>query len=179
MDIRLNKKTGFKSKSPIVTVWTDEGEPFYIIKRKGTEILFNLPKGNYIIECDFEILKSPVNYKLPKLPKYERNITFPNFIEIVFCTNPNKCSIDLERGLVMCDFSIKNKTRAEQTFVMFHELGHYYYKTESHCDLFASYHMLKQGFNPSQLYFSVNGCLSDNSIDRKNHVLNFAKKVKK
>ena len=69
MDIRLNKKTGFKSKSPIVTVWTDEGEPFYIIKRKGTEILFNLPKGNYIIECDFEILKSPVNYKLPKLPK--------------------------------------------------------------------------------------------------------------
>ena len=77
------------------------------------------------------------------------------------------------------DFSIKNKTRAEQTFVMFHELGHYYYKTESHCDLFASYHMLKQGFNPSQLYFSVNGCLSDNSIDRKNHVLNFAKKVKK
>ena len=82
MIVRLDKKTGFRSKSPIVTVWTDAGEPFYIIERKGTDILFNLPKGNYLIECDFEKLKSPVNYKLPKLPKYyfneirERDIAF-------------------------------------------------------------------------------------------------------
>lgn len=179
MIFSLDKKTGFKSIADRVTVWTVDGEPFYIQTKKSNEIYFNLPKGDYIIECDVVRLKKPINFTLPKLPKYERNIKFPNKIEIVFCTNPNKCSIDLERGLIMCDFSIKQKNKAEQTFVLFHELGHYYYKTESFCDLFASLHMLKQGFNPSQLYFSVNGCLSDHSIDRKENVLNFSKKIKK
>jgi len=38
---------------------------------------------------------------------------------------------------------------------MYHELGHCFYQTESKCDLFAAYHLIKKGYNPSQLAMSI------------------------
>jgi hypothetical protein len=181
MIYNLPTKTGFRSMAPIVAVYTKDYEPFYIKNRVGQDyIYFNLPKGEYIIESTVERLSKPVNYKLPPLPKYERVIKKPKKdIDIYFVTNPNKCSIDLVKGIIYCDLSIKAKSSAEQMFVLYHELGHYYYKTESYCDIYASRELIKLGFNPSQLYFSVNGCLSDRSSERKEAIYNFAKKIKK
>jgi hypothetical protein len=179
MIYNLKGKTGFRSKADIVAVYTTDYEPFYVMKKKGECTYFNLPKGDYIIEVEVERLAKPNKFALPPLPKNERNIKRPREVKIVFGNNPNKCSIDLERGLIICDWSIKAKGRAEQIFVIYHEFGHYYYKTESSCDKYASRRMIEEGFNPSQTVFSVNGCLSDRSHQRKNEVYNFAKQVKR
>lgn len=175
----LKGKTGFRSKAPLVAVYTTDFEPFYVMKKKGEYTYFNLPKGEYIIEVEVERLTSPNYFAVPPLPKYERNIKRPNEIKIIFATNPNKCSIDLQKGVIICDHSIRAKGRAEQTFVIYHEFGHYFYKTESSCDKFATRKMIEEGFNPSQTVFSVNGCLSERSQERKNEIYNFAKKVKR
>lgn len=179
MIYRLDKKTGFKSSAPIIAVYTEDYEPFYIFKNKGREVFFNLPSGNYVIDIAVTKLNKPISYKKPKLPKYERNIKRPKSIDIYFTNNPNKCSIDLEKGIILCDHAIKLKSRAEQLFIMLHELAHYHYKTEAFCDLEASANMLELGYNPSQLYFSINGCLSDRSEDRKDIIYNFAKNIKR
>ena len=179
MIYNLKGKTGFRSKAPLVAVYTTDFEPFYVMQKKGEYTYFNLPKGDYIIEVEVERLPSPNKFALPPLPKFERNIKRPKEVKIVFGTNPNKCSIDLERGIIICDWSIKAKGRAEQSFVIYHEFGHYFYKTESSCDKFASRKMIEEGFNPSQTVFSVNGCLSERSHKRKSEVYNFAKKVKR
>lgn len=179
MIYKLEGKTGFRSKSPIVAVYTTDFEPFYIMNKKAEYTYFNLPKGEYIIEVEVERLTKPNKFALPPLPKFERNIKQPNEIKIIFGKNPNKCSIDLERGIIICDWSIKAKGRAEQTFVLYHEFGHYFYKNESSCDKFATRKMIEEGFNPSQTVFSVNGCLSERSHERKNEVYNFAKQIKR
>ena len=179
MIYNLKGKTGFRSKAPLVAVYTTDFEPFYVMQKKGEYTYFNLPKGDYIIEVEVERLPSPNKFALPPLPKFERNIKRPKEVKIIFGTNLNKCSIDLERGIIICDWSIKAKGRAEQSFVIYHEFGHYFYKTESSCDKFASRKMIEEGFNPSQTVFSVNGCLSERSHKRKSEVYNFAKKVKR
>lgn len=175
----LKGKTGFRSKAPLVAVYTTDFEPFYVMNKKGEYTYFNLPKGEYIIEVEVERLTSPNYFAVPPLPKFERNIKRPKDIKIIFGTNPNKCSIDLEKGVIICDWSIKAKGRAEQTFVIYHEFGHYFYKTESSCDKYATRRMIQEGYNPSQTVFSVNGCLSDKSHGRKSEVYNFAKSSKR
>ena len=179
MIYNLERKTGFRSKSPLVAVYTTEYEPFYVKEKKGEYTYFNLPKGEYIIEVEVERLVKPNKFDLPPLPKFERKIKRPNEVKIIFGKNPNKCSIDLEAGVIICDWTIKAKGRAEQTFVIYHEFGHYFYKTESSCDKYATRRMIEEGFNPSQTVFSVNGCLSERSHQRKSEVYNFAKKVKR
>jgi len=179
MTYKLKEKTGFRSKANTVAVYTTDYEPFYVMQRKGDYVYFNLPKGEYIIEVEVEKLKKPVNFQLPPLPPFERNIKRPQFIKIIFGKNPNKCSIDLEGGVIICDDSIKAKGRAEQCFVIYHEFGHYFYKTESSCDKYASRKMIEEGFNPSQTVYSCNGCLSERSVVRKNEIYNFAKQVKR
>jgi hypothetical protein len=140
---------------------------------------FNLPKGNYITDNNLQVLSSPVKYSVPSLPSPEKNIQPPADIEIVWMDNPNKCSILLNTGLIVCSPYIKSKSRAEQMFIIYHELGHYLYSTEKYCDLYATKRMIEEGFNPSQCVFSVNGCLThDKSIERKDNVLNFAKKIR-
>lgn len=180
MFFKVDKKTGFESRAPLVAIYTDEGAPFYIFKRKGHAVQFNLPKGRYMCDDDtFKKLSSPINYKIPKLPAPERIINRPHQIQIVWANNPNKCSIVLEKGLIICDPSFRIKSRQEQEFVMYHELGHYLYKSEHLCDLYATAQMLDKGYNPSQCVFSINGCLSDASATRKKIVANFQKQVKK
>ena len=179
MIYNLKGKTGFRSQAPLVAVYTTDYEPFYVMKKKGEYTYFNLPKGEYIIEVEVERLTKPNYFALPPLPTFERNIKRPKEVKIIFGTNPNKCSINLEEGVIICDWSIKAKGRSEQCFVIYHEFGHYFYKTESSCDKFASRKMIEEGFNPSQTVYSVNGCLSERSQERKNEIYNFAKKAKR
>lgn len=181
MQINLSKKTGFKTDAKAVAVYCSDFAPFYYMESKnGKPIEFNLPPGNYICEQQLQVMPKPIEYKTPALPKAEREYKHPNkAIEIIFRPNPNKCSIFLELGLIVADNSIKTKTIPEQKFVIYHELGHYLYKSEHLCDLYAVKRMLEEGYNPSQCVFSVNGCLSHQSQSRKDNILNFSKKVKK
>ena len=178
--LALDKKTGFKSGDAVICIYDEDFAPFYYMERKGKEISFNLPKGVYHTENNITALKSPIQYASPSLPKAEKNLQAPDSIEIIWSENPHKCSILLNIGLIVCSPYIKSKSRAEQMFIIYHELGHYLYKTESYCDLYATKRMLEDGFNPSQCVYSVNGCLThDKSIARKDNVYNFAKKIRK
>ena len=180
MQIVISKKTGFTTDAPNVAIYNDDFSPFYVKTRQGSKLQFNLPPGAYYCEQPLTQLKKPVEYKLPALPKPERKVILPsNPIQIIFRPNPNKCSIFLNLGLIVCDPSIQVKSRAEKMFVIYHELGHYMYKTEKFCDIYAACRMIEDGFNPSQCVFSVNGCLSDASAERKKEIFNFSKKIKK
>lgn len=180
MTFKVSQKTGFISSAPLVVIYDASGAPFYVKRRKGANTTFNLPKGRYMIAegMDLRPLPKPLKYTAPKLPAPERVIARPRRIQIFFGTNPNKATIKLEQGLIFLDNSIKIKTRPELEYVINHELGHYLYATEKYCDAYAAAQMLDQGYNPSQLYYSINGCLSDASKDRKEHINNFSKKVK-
>lgn len=178
--LALDKKTGFKSSDSVICIYDEDYAPFYLMNNKGKEIKFNLPKGTYHTENTISALQSPVHYALPDLPKREKNISVPDSIEIVWSENPHKCSIMLNIGLIVCSPYIKSKSRAEQMFIIYHELGHYLYKTEAFCDLYATKRMLEDGFNPSQCVFSVNGCLThESSKARKENVFNFAQKIRR
>jgi hypothetical protein len=180
MQIVLTKKTGFETDAPAVAVYNDDFSPFYVKARTGSKLQFNLPPGAYFCEQNIKQLQKPVNYKMPALPKPERKVQLPQTpIQIIFRPNPNKCSIFLNLGLIVCDPSIQIKSRAEKMFVIYHELGHYMYKTEKFCDMYATQRMIEDGFNPSQCVFSVNGCLSEASKERKENILNFSKKIKR
>ena len=180
MKIILTKKTGFTTDADAVAIFNDDFSPFYVKTRTTGKLMFNLPAGAYFCEQQLTRLPKPVEYKLPALPKPERKIILPeNPIQIIFRPNPNKCSIFLNLGLIVADPSIDIKSRAEKMFIIYHELGHYLYKTEKYCDMYATQRMIEDGYNPSQAVFSVNGCLSDASKERKDNIFNYSKKIKK
>lgn len=61
-------------------------------------------------------------------------------------------------------------------FIMLHELGHNFYKSEWKCDLWAFINFIKQGYNESQALYALTRVLhvSDRSLDRLSRVLNAA-----
>ena len=129
---------------------------------------FSLPKGTYTSTQPLK--KSRRKRKLPLLPKQERNIPRPKKWVIFFDKNPAKCSIKLESGEILFDTELWQKlNKVERLFVLLHEYGHYYYKTERFCDLFAKHHLLKLGYNKSQIAVVDFGILGNgkSSFDRK------------
>lgn len=167
MQFSVNKKTGFYCYgSP--SVFSD-GELFYFHKgaKDGGKFYFNLPKGNYFSEKPVYFLPRPINSYLPKLPKRQVFRKKPKKVELIITPNKNKCSIDLNKHKIYLDPEMKKKGRAVLTFILFHEIGHYFYKDENLCDLYAAREMIKRGFNPSQCGLSINSSLSDMSFERK------------
>jgi hypothetical protein len=68
----------------------------------------------------------------------------------VIARNPNKASIYPRLHKVIADKNLFDKLpRPCVKFILFHELGHYFYKDEPLADLFAVVCMLQNGFNYS------------------------------
>jgi len=166
------KKQGFRTMDKIVRVYDERGTLFYFRNPDKFPFVFNLPRGKYqttnsLTPCE------PRRYKLPQLPKRERKNKIPKNVKFVWGNNPHKASIYIEKGLIIFDFALKQLSLPQQRQVFYHELGHYHYKTEAYCDLFSVRSMLKEGFNPSQCYYSINGTLNDSpsSHYRKEFIL--------
>jgi hypothetical protein len=139
---------------------------------------FNLPKGNYTINTDFNFCE-PVRYKKIILPKRERNIKFPKKFKVIQRPNKNKCSIYYELGLIVFDPEFFNSlNKFQHYFVCAHEIGHYFYKTEKYCDLFSAKKMIQNGYNATQILAGCDITLSNtaSSIERKNYLLKHLKK---
>ncbi len=173
MRIRVNKKSGFASADKLLKVY-HRGKPFYIKynKSKGGVIHFNLPPGVYTTSNNVTRLPKPVEYTLPKLPPPEERTTIPRNFRIIYKTNKNKCSIYLNRGVIVCDPSIKEKPKSFRAYVFYHEIGHYFYKgngqkSEENCDRFAQRQMLKRGYNPSQTDYASEFTLGKSKLSRK------------
>lgn len=166
-----------------ITGWYGVGSVFHngkLLYYAPDYVEFNLPIGTFYFEGDFTQLDKPLVYIIPDLPKYEKRIKMKK-IDISVVDNPNKASIDVLTGKVYFDKVIKDDWEtAKKVFILGHEIGHNYYKTELFCDLFSAKKMLENGFNPSQCFYSSFYCLSNGNIgvDRKQQLLNFLEKVK-
>lgn len=178
--ISVDETSSFKSVSPLIEILDNRGLPFYFFKNEeGKEIIFNLPSGNYFINGGSVFLNgSPLIYVCPPLPKPEKKIDIVEHLEIEVAENPNKASIDIKTGHVIIDRKFFNNEIPFVHFILFHELGHFYYSTEYKCDLFSANKMLKLGFNPSQCFYANSICLSDRQEERKKILFNYLKKIK-
>jgi hypothetical protein len=176
--IYIDKLTGFKTSDKNIKVFYKNGMPFYLKpNEKGKEVKFNLLSGIYNTDNNLIKLNLPVKYQLPVLPKIERKIELPNTINVSYGENPNKCSVWLKQGQVLLDNSFKKYPQFVRLFILYHEAGHYFYKTESKCDKFASHYMLKLGYNPSQIVLANKTTIT--SEFRKKECFNYNQKVKR
>lgn len=180
--ISVEKISGFACKEPVIRIYSDTEKIWYLYHTKGIKTRFNLPKGNFFTENNLEKLESPVQFRLPVLPRKNFNpVSLPEF-KVMFTENPNKCSVNVKTGQVFFDNSFRNYPEFILQFILFHEAGHLFYRGEGHksernCDLFAAYHLLKRGMNPSQIRLAQGVTLKDEY--RKQHLLNHLQKAKK
>jgi hypothetical protein len=170
---KTEAKTGFRSNDLKIRIYDNNMDLFYSHDRDQGATFFNLPKGTYRTTNKIYICSHPRKYKLPQLPPKERNKKVPNTLQIVYGNNPHKASIYFDLNKIFIDNSIKNLSKPQKRHIILHEIAHYYYKTEQYCDLWAAREMLKAGYNPSQVFFSVYGTLSNSpdSVNRKEFIL--------
>lgn len=170
-------KTGFRVKDvniPI-NIRDDRGILFYTTEYLLPHVTeFNLPPGTYFVDSgSFSTMATPRTWGTIKLPRRERFI-YPNpkNFKIQWAKNPNKCTVDWIARTITFDNSFKEKPMPEIEFILNHEFGHRFYKTEAYCDLYAAHHMLKLGYNESQIGDASIDSLSDRSAPRKKYVIN-------
>ena len=180
MKIHVHKKSGFKctDRQPVKIYELKRGQLFYFHSGNSNgEFYFNLPKGKYYTSNKIEVLKFPVSVNLPKLPAPEKINSLPKKVKVYFLENPHKASIITDLNEIKVDPKILKLSIPTIVFVMFHELGHYFYYDEKKCDLFAAVQMLKRGFNPSQCGIAIDNALSSKSFDRKYCLINKMRKL--
>ena len=149
-----------------------DGRPFYVFDRPEA-FTFTLPPGRYTIHGDAVLLNKMKPRKgakvgAPRLP-------LPRRVVLDWCTNPHKCSIDLRAGRIYADHSLKALPAFALVFILFHEIGHYYYQDEAQCDAFAARMMHQRGYNPSQIHLAARMTLSHHSEGRKRKNLETAR----
>lgn len=162
----VKEKSGFKAAGKVCIY--ENGRIFYGMRKPGEEILFNLPPGYYSTEWAIEPLTRPVKVKFPTRRKRERfNIEPPKNVVVQYGDNPNKATIRLESGEILIDNSFKEAPELVRKFIMYHEIGHYYYKTEEFCDEYAQERLLDDGYNLSQVHNATAKSL--NPANPRNH----------
>lgn len=162
----------------MVKIFDNNGTLFYFKENREGKIHFNLPSGIY--STLNELNKSSVRkYKLYDLPKGNAIKKLPKKFHIRFIKNPHKCSVNNSTHTIYFDYSFKSKPKPVLEYILFHELGHYFFsgqgqKSEILCDLFSANQMLIVGYNPSQIKWAQSGTLSDSdtSTERKEKVFN-------
>jgi hypothetical protein len=176
-DLILEQKTGFSTSLPF-EIFEPNGNMFYSSDftdhiAKGERLNFNLPAGSYKFNGSFIKLPHPVPVRVITLPLKERNLAKKRY-NIIFGSNPNKCTIFYDKGIILFDESFRNKPLYIKYGIYYHELGHHFYRTESKADLYSAKMMLEKGFNPSQIGLVQLETLSnsDKSFERKEKIVN-------
>ena len=177
----LTEITGFRGQLPLV-ITDNYDRPFYIKKigDSGNRFVhFNLPPGRYNSSRELTRLPRPIKYRCKKLPTAERLLDIPE-LNITVQENPHKCTVYFKTGDIVIDPSMAALAKPNLLHILFHELGHFYYKTEWKCDIFACNQMLKIGYNPSQCLKVIIHNLSSNkaeTVKRATKGLNYLKSV--
>lgn len=176
------EKSGFVSADKIICVYDSDNSIFYYKENESKKVIkFNLPKGIYFSENNLQQI-NPIKYKYAKLSKTYNETKFPNEFKISFAKNPHKCTVDLNNATIVFDNKYKLAERYTIDYIIFHELGHYFYygkgqKSEIDCDKFAANCMLVIGYNPSQIRAAQFYTLSENeeAKERKKEIYNLTK----
>ena len=128
-------------------------------------IKFNIPlPGDYEGNAPFEIVKMtrieiPV-LGLPVLPPATRN-RFKGNIEISY--NPMLETIArnfTEVGLIEVGPRYEKLIQPIKYFILLHEQGHFFYDSEFDCDLYALVNFIREGYNVSTAYYTLEHYLS-------------------
>lgn len=154
---------------------------FYRRFKKSKRFLkINFPcAGNYYINFDYEKIKykplEAVNF-IGSLPQKERNRE--KNIKVMF--NPElkgtPARIYTDLGLIEIGAKFNKLSLSEKAFVLLHEYGHFFYKTEYKTDLFALYHFIRIGFNPSSAFNCLKDVLGDTPESNK-RILNLYSQI--
>lgn len=147
-----------------VTVYNSEtGRPYHIRRFMGDAfITMNLKAGNYRIENgQLRSVGDPVTYNLDKikLPKADRDQKKAfNFVQNYSLKGPAR--IFPESGVIEIGPKFHKQTEQIQDFILFHELGHFYYDSEENADAYALKCFLKAGGNQSAAYDALDCVLT-------------------
>jgi len=147
---------------------------------KTPRIKFNIPNaGVYKANVPFDVVKE-VSLEIPSidfdLPPFERD----RIKDFVIIDNPNLTNtparIFTHEGIIEKGRSFYQYTQPMKVFFLLHEVGHFYYKTEEYCDLFALVHFLQMGYNMSTAMYALTNVLKRNQ-QNKDRVLFIYKKM--
>ena len=78
-------------------------------------------------------------------------------------------SIDIKQKRVIYNKKFKDASFSEQIFILEHERGHFYYRTEKFCDLYALNALINKGFGISQAFLTLETFLID-SPEKKERI---------
>ena len=175
MIFKPDKKLSYQTNaSPIIIRCLKTGRIVYFKPNvKGEFCKFNIPFKGYVkSNCDLmPVKKIKVSYLTPlmvlkKYPK-EQFYPFPKSIPTIkVLNNKNKGTIYPLKHEMHLDKELKEKAPfAAVKFIAFHELAHYFYKTEKYCDLFACACLLYLGYNTHDCLFVLGHILKKNDVN--------------
>jgi len=182
---RIKKRTAFYTPDRSIKIYDSRGVIFYdsdeIANFTGYFTLprINLANSLFLTNGRLYRVEYKDNFDI-SLPPYERNMQhdFAKF-KITFSENPNKCTIFHNEKRIDFDNSFKRFPYYCLYFILFHEVGHNYYKTEEFADMYAVKRMLKKGYTPYQIMLGAVDSLSDKSESRLRNILTTIKNAKK
>lgn len=132
---------------------------FRYLDGKTPRIKFNmLERGDYFGNVPFEVVKTTeieLPYKLPKLPKPDRNRQ--KEVKVVIDSNMtgNTPIIFTHTGVIRCPPGFMQLPPPVRRFLLLHEVGHLFYSKEQDCDLFAFVNYMREGNNRSIAMYSL------------------------
>lgn len=166
-----------------ITFYNREGDIFFFRELGGKydEIKVNIPMpGIYEIDNGYIDEIKPIEIspiiKNIQLPEHER--TPEQGIKTTFTRNDSIYSparIFRKSGRIEKGPKWYNLPYSLRLFILLHEHGHFYYRTEWKCDLFALYHFLKMGYNESSAIYSLTRILNENNPENKDRILKLFK----
>lgn len=139
---------------------------------KTPRIKFNIPNaGVYAISSNTEIIKrvpieiSSLNVNLPPFER-DRIKDFTIISNPKLYTTPAR--IFTNEGIIEKGAAFNSYPDPMKVFFLLHEVGHFFYKTEEYCDLFALVHFLQMGYNMSTAIYCLTKVLRKNkqNVDR-------------
>lgn len=168
MQVKINKPSTvyiyFRKGTPkMFNLYDSNGKLYYFRYTDGKvpRIKFNIPdSGVYNGDIDFEITKIvpiEVPEKLPKLPPAERDRLRNEVIKFNpdLTNTPVRIFTEKKPALIETSKEFYQYPNPIKLFLLLHEKGHQFYKTEEYCDLYSLVNFIRMGYNPSQGYYSL------------------------
>lgn len=165
--IKIDKPTTLKLKSnrDSSRIYDEKGRKIFhrFFKGKADNFSVNLPrKGVYYFDENTtinDILPLEKNRITFELPPQERSRYKPFKIVHNKSLTSTPARIFTEAGVIEVSDRFYQFDPQIRLFILLHELGHYFYKTEWKTDLFALYYYLQLGYNKSQAFYALSRVL--------------------
>jgi hypothetical protein len=165
------------------TIYNNKGKVIYkrFFNGHADNFSLNVPTvGTYYFGQELQVrdrLHLVPNKVKFSLPEPERNKFKPFKIEFNEKLNGTPARIFTDAGVIEIGANYYKYAPPTRLFILLHELGHYFYKTEWKTDTFALYYYLKLGYNKSQAFYSLSKVLHPSEGNMK-RILNLFNKTK-